>query len=1002
MRKQIKYILALLLFVALLGTSSVYAAEFEPSNPNIAETGNEDLIYVIGTHLFTENTPYISSQIMMYAARTIDVPEGVEGQDALEYMHVYSRDLEGNWIDAITGEPVTFEDGFKFDIKYKDLEKYIVTSADVTNVEEMEKALADADIKTINIMDDFETDHSIIITKPVTINGNDKTITYTEEAGTWEDNGDNYVLKVYDTEATINGLKLTGANAGMLVGSSDVTLKGTIDVSGNAFGGIEVSKGSALDRMPSLDATEATLVNTDEKVTLPTVWEDGVTDCVTLDLVKVTGVKEGQVFYFNEMPEVNVTNVEEMVHALATNLEVINVTEDFETDHSIIVLRAVTINGNDKTITYTGEAGEWVDNGDNYIIKVYNTEATIDGLKLTGANAGLLVQSSDVVLTGTIDVSGNVFGGIEVSKGSTLERMPSLDATETTFINSTEKYGQPTVWEDGVTDCVELSLEKVDGIKEGQNQYYMVSPIAEVNSVEAMEEALANNRKEIINVTENFETDHSIIVLRPVTINGNDKTITYTGEAGEWVDNGDNYIIKVYNTEAIIDGLKLTGANAGLLVQSSDVVLTGTIDVSGNVFGGIEVSKGSTLERMPSLDATETTFINSTEKYGQPTVWEDGVTDCVELSLEKEDGIKAGQSQYYIISPIAEVDSVEAMEEALANNRKEVINVTENFGTNHSIIVLRPVTINGNDKTITYTEEAGTWEDNGDNYVLKVYDTEATINGLKLTGANAGMLVGSSDVTLKGTIDVSGNAFGGIEVSKGSALDRMPSLDATEATLVNTDEKVTLPTVWEDGVTDCVTLDLVKVTGVKEGQVFYFNEMPEVNVTSVEEMEHALATNLEVINVTEDFETDHSILVLRPVTINGNDKTITYTGEAGEWVDNGDNYIIKVYNTEATINGLKLTGANAGLLVQSSDVVLTGTIDVSGNAFGGIEVSKGSELERMPSLDVTKTTLVNTDEAENLPTIWEDQIEGFVNDADTLRQEKNEEKNQMFYFVNQI
>ena len=53
----------------------------------------------------------------------------------------------------------------------------------------------------------------------------------------------------------------------------------------------------------------------------------------------------------------------------------------------------------------------------------------------------------------------------------------------------------------------------------------------------------------------------------------------------------------------------------------------------------------------------------------------------------------------------------------------------------------------------------------------------------------------------------------------------------------------------------------------------------------------------------------------------------------------------------------------------------------------------------MPSLDVTKTTLVNTDEAEDLPTIWEDQIEGFVNDAGTLRQEKNEEKNQMFYFV---
>ena len=120
MRKQIKYFLIVLLLFVLAGTGFANAATFQATDENIAETNSEELIYVIGTHLFTEETSYISTQIMMYAARTIDIPEGVEGQDALEYMKVYSRDLEGNWIEAISGETVDLS-GVEFDIQYKDL-----------------------------------------------------------------------------------------------------------------------------------------------------------------------------------------------------------------------------------------------------------------------------------------------------------------------------------------------------------------------------------------------------------------------------------------------------------------------------------------------------------------------------------------------------------------------------------------------------------------------------------------------------------------------------------------------------------------------------------------------------------------------------------------------------------------------------------------------------------------------------------------------------------------
>ena len=641
MKRQIKYFLIALLLFVLAGAGVVNAAEFDATDENIAETNSEELIYVIGTHLFTEETPYISTQIMMYAARTIDVPDGIEGEDALEYMKVYCRDLAGNWVDAITGEAVDLS-GVKFDIQYKDLEKYIVTTADVKNVTELEAALADPYITTINLVegDKFETDHSIIVSKPVTLNGNGQKITFTGDSGTWREDTQNYVIKVYNTEATIKDLGLTGANAGLQINASKVTLEGTIDVSGNAFGGMEVTKGVAEGlNNPQLTIAEgATIANDDETVTTPTIWEDGVNDCLTGgNLVKETGVKVGQVFYFNEMPEVNVTSVEELEHALQTNLEVINLTKSFETDHVIIVGRKVAINGNNHTITYNGETGSWSGgSGDNYVMQVYNAEATIKDIGLTGTSAGLLVNASTVTLEGTIDVSRNVFGGIEVSKG-TAEGLnnPQLIVSEgAKLVNDNESLASPTIWEDGVDNCVTTDLIKIEDAKEGkdQNFYFNESPIADVANVTELEAALSNARKEIINITENFTTDHVIVVGRAVTINGNKNTITYNGETGSWSGgSGDNYVMQVYNAEATIKDIGLTGTSAGLLVNASTVTLEGTIDVSRNVFGGIEVSKGTAEGLKNSKLTVNGTITMTNEAKAAPVIW-----------IEKDQGTVTG------------------------------------------------------------------------------------------------------------------------------------------------------------------------------------------------------------------------------------------------------------------------------------------------------------------------------------------------------------------------
>lgn len=90
----------------------------------------------------------------------------------------------------------------------------------------------------------------------------------------------------------------------------------------------------------------------------------------------------------------------------------------------------------------------------HYGIQIYEGNATISNVKVSGANAGIIINGGTATLTGTIDLSDNGFGGMEVSKGGNEgATVPSVDATDAAFINTTETYGtNPTVWIDKVTE----------------------------------------------------------------------------------------------------------------------------------------------------------------------------------------------------------------------------------------------------------------------------------------------------------------------------------------------------------------------------------------------------------------------------------------------------------------------------------------------------------------------------------------------------------------------
>ena len=137
-----------------------------------------------------------------------------------------------------------------------------------------------------------------------------------------------------------------------------------------------------------------------------------------------------------------------------------------------------------------------------------------------------------------------------------------------------------------------------------------------------------------------------------------------------------------------------------------------------------------------------------------------------------------------------------------------------------------------------------------------------------------------------------------------------------------------------------------------------------------------------------DIETTHKINVTSDKVIDGNGYKITYVGTFnGGSSDNtvwgsdaeapydGGVYVIQAYNANVTVKNITLTGGNVGLSANGADLTLEGTIDVSGNGFGGIELTKGAAPTlAVPSLTINNATIVNTTETDKLPTLWTDNL----------------------------
>jgi len=105
MKKKFISLVVFLFSIFFIGNIQVFAA----NNPfPISAHDIPSDTYIIGTHAFDENRDYLSTQDIMWAARTIDA-------ESIDDMIIYYKDMNGVWVDGLTGENLTVPSTFKLE-----------------------------------------------------------------------------------------------------------------------------------------------------------------------------------------------------------------------------------------------------------------------------------------------------------------------------------------------------------------------------------------------------------------------------------------------------------------------------------------------------------------------------------------------------------------------------------------------------------------------------------------------------------------------------------------------------------------------------------------------------------------------------------------------------------------------------------------------------------------------------------------------------------------------
>ena len=463
MKRSLKYLSVLALaFIALTFTAQARVITDE-------ELENA---YVIGTHLFTEEGIKLDTETIMLAARTIE--DNIEPTDVwLEDMIIYFKPAgEDRWINALTNEEIAEPQGIRENnyFTHINLEEQVdsIGLSGVTNV------------VTDNVANDQFGENIIFNQKAISIDYAENTIHVSEEdfMKSWNNGvaNEKWYAVLIDLGIFKDRIKT--------IEGSDYEIADVDKADAEKFGATNSNQFILWLRGAENDTSRViTFVDN----------ETGETVDITINFT----AKKAEATTRTELEE----------YLANPNIATIYLANDLtDLTSRIIVNREVVIEGNNHTLSFTEEANSYFNeyethgiiiSADNVIIRNLKVEMTanqnmdlwdgvygiqaynsknviLENVSATGADGGIFSNNSEVTLKGTIDVTGNEFGGIEVSNGSSV-----LHTQDATLVNNTEKFKKPTIWTDSTGVTVNTTLAETTVYKEDgetfkpQQQYYL-------------------------------------------------------------------------------------------------------------------------------------------------------------------------------------------------------------------------------------------------------------------------------------------------------------------------------------------------------------------------------------------------------------------------------------------------------------------------------------------------------------------------------------------------
>lgn len=530
--------------------------------------------------------------------------------------------------------------------------------------------------------------------------------------------------------------------------------------------------------------------------------------------------------------------------------------------------------------------------------------ANVSSIAVSGSNSGVIVDKDSKVGSIVTSAPGTTVSGegdvirVEVREGG---NNASIQTPNTLIVASSDVTGVTGAGGDAVAPGT-------SGTNNGSGSAIVTTPpnvvipvyYSYVSNESELRNALTNSTLDIYLTADIEEVDSTIEINRPVTIYGNGKTISFTSDLNGLPDgqrqgllvlannvtlNGIKvvmdanpslpgpsswngvYGVQVYNVENVtIANFTGSGGDAALLVNGSVVTLSGTIDVSGNEFGGIEVARGTDAVRNGSLNISSVnTWVNATEAVFNPTIWVvDGEGELNGGNLTENTSYVDDQIQYYL-DPHKAVAVLVSSEDQLrtavaANGTGKFVVLTDHINATATINVYRPVIIDGKYKQISFPSSINV-NSNMERHGIVIYADDVTLSNVVVTmdadnngwqgvyavqvylasnvtisnfagsNADAAILVNGAQVRLAGMVVMGFNEFGGIEVSRGSMVETIGRLDISSAQLINfsqgTDDD---PTIWvidgEGEITGVnsndIEIESIAADGSNPAKTYYF------------------------------------------------------------------------------------------------------------------------------------------------------------------------------------